>query len=136
MNSGDEDLKRLRKELKDYKEAIRRTKFHHMAKEGSEITYEDLRDPDVQDTIAKSILDFHAKLSVFLKNNEEDFEDIMEDINRLFLNQEERVIAKRIRGILKKVSKQTDDPEDQYPDVPFFALIKYFIENAMVPEAL
>ena len=100
-----------------------------------ELSYAELNQDDVKEAVAKSVTDFHSKLSKFMEENTDElFEDIVsENMRESFLEIEERKLSKKVSSVLKRLSKESKKEDDVYADVPFFAVIKRLILDVLIP---
>lgn len=133
----------LKKEMQKWKSASTSGKdyiihYDMISEKGKVLTYGDLEDDDVAETLYKKIMDFHEGLMAFIKNRKEDFDDnAVADMQRMFTEKcsKEKKWRKAIINALSEVTENTNESMDkEYPDVPFFDVIKSFIKDALIPE--
>ncbi|MDE6026690.1 MAG: hypothetical protein K2G23_01280 [Muribaculaceae bacterium] len=112
--------------------------FDMVSEAGKTLTYGDLEEDDLIESLYERFGEFHEGLMKFLKDNEEDFdEDCVEDMKRMF-TEKCKTSKKWCRSIAaalgEVVENTTGNRNDEYPDVPFFEVVKSFIKDAMIPE--
>lgn len=112
--------------------------FNMVGKKDKQLTYGDLEDEELVDFLQGKIMDFHTGLMKFIKSREDDFDDdAVEDMERMFTERckTERKWRRAIGSALSEVLENTTESSDsEYPDVPFFEVVKSFIKDAMIPE--
>lgn len=130
------DMQKWRSASTDGKDYI--LKFNMVSKKDESLTYGDLEDDEVIDTLCEKFEKFHTGLMKFIKSHDDDFdEDAVADMERMFTEKckTERKWRKAIGYALSDVVENSSESSDsEYPDVPFFEVVKSFIKDAMIPE--
>ena len=104
---------------------------------GKTFTYGQLEDDETVDEVMDKVKNFHEKLMKFLSNHEE-LKDNVLDMEDLFVNKfpTDRKLRKAIRNYLSSILEEKNvDPGSEYPDVPFFEIIRNFIIEGMAPDS-
>ncbi len=136
MNAIKGDMQKWKSASKSGKDYI--LHFDMVSKKGEELTYGRLEDEEVVDNLYDKIMNFHEGLMSFINARNDDFdEDAVENMQTMFTARYKkdrkwrRAIEKALRGVLDNTTASMDS---EYPDVPFFEVIKSFIKDAMIPE--
>lgn len=112
--------------------------FDMVSKKDQHLTYGDLEDDDLIETLYEKVMDFHSGLMKFIKSHDDDFDDdAVADMEMMFTERykTERKWRRAIGSALSEVLENTTESRDsEYPDVPFFEVVKSFIKDAMIPE--
>ncbi|MDE5997191.1 MAG: hypothetical protein K2G77_03160, partial [Muribaculaceae bacterium] len=136
-------MSEIKKDMQGWKSASTDGKnyilnFDMVSKKNERLTYGDLEEDDVIDTLCEKLMDFHSGLMKFIRSHDDDFdEDAVSDMERMFTGKckTEKKWRKAIRSSLSEVTENTTESQDtEYPDVPFFEVVKSFIKDAMIPE--